>query len=120
MPNNLQLGRLGESIALHYLTKQSFQIIDRNWRYKNHHEIDLVAWSPEKDLVAIEVRFHEKPQTYQPFESITKAKVHRLKQALQMYVNLCLQHTPPMRIDVVSVVEGHNKIEHFESVNLYY
>ena len=116
---HLEVGQQGERVAEEFLVRQRFKILDRNWRHKNHKEVDLVALAPNQQLVAVEVRSHNTSQAYEPFESIQTSKIQRLKQALSIYAEQNLDYLPPMRIDVVSVILQPRKIEHFESVDLY-
>ena len=50
-----QLGQLGENIACRYLVENGFKIIERNFRQK-WGEIDIIAKSPDKTLVFLEVK----------------------------------------------------------------
>lgn len=51
---NIQLGRLGESIALQYLERNEFRVLDKNFRTK-WGEIDVIAMS-NMSLRFIEVK----------------------------------------------------------------
>jgi Holliday junction resolvase-like predicted endonuclease len=49
------IGKIGENIACGYLVNKGYQIIDTNYRQK-FGEIDIIAKSPDKTLVFIEVK----------------------------------------------------------------
>lgn len=52
-------GDMGEKIALRYLKKQGYKILEHNFLCKTG-EIDLIAFDPQnKELVFIEVRYRE-------------------------------------------------------------
>lgn len=53
--NNIELGFLGEDIACQYLIENKYKIIERNYR-KPWGEIDVIAKSPDKILVFVEVK----------------------------------------------------------------
>jgi len=54
MGHNLETGRKGESIALSYLEKNSYRILQKNWHFL-HKEVDIIAL--DKDcLVIVEVK----------------------------------------------------------------
>jgi Holliday junction resolvase-like predicted endonuclease len=58
--NKRKLGDLGESWACGYLEKNGFHIIARNYATK-FGEIDIVAKSPDKTLVFVEVKTMRTP-----------------------------------------------------------
>lgn len=117
LTKHLKVGAEGEAIAKDYLLSRDYVILAENWRFKNHHEIDLVCESPRGDLVAVEVRSHQQAKKYKPFESIDNRKISRIKNALRMYERENLEETPAMRVDVISVIIKIKEIEHFESVD---
>ncbi len=53
-PKN-QLGKLGEDLACGYLVDKGYKIIERNFR-KPWGELDIIAKSPDKTLVFVEVK----------------------------------------------------------------
>ena len=114
----LAKGSQGELIAEEYLLNKGFFLLERNWRFKNHLEVDRIFLVSQQILVAVEVRSFQSEQPISPFETIDHPKISRLKRALLQYSMLNYDQFPPMRIDVVSVVVEPRKIEHFESVDL--
>lgn len=110
------LGAWGEARAVEYLQKQNYKIFARNWRYKNHHEIDIVA-AYDKTLIAVEVKTHHFPQNTKPFEQVTTHKIRQIKQALELYSREFDLVIGAKRIDVISVVKDPFSLEHFCSVD---
>lgn len=112
----IDTGNTGETMACSYLKKQGYKILERNWRYKNHHEIDIVAFSPDNALVAIEVRSHQEPKEYQPFESIHERKLKQIHDALELYARINQADDVHLQVDVVSVIISDKSFEHFKAV----
>ena len=54
MPNNTQKGIAGEEIAVEFLLKNGYHILEKNWRHQ-HLEIDIIA-SIDNTLVIVEVK----------------------------------------------------------------
>ena len=54
MPNNTQKGIAGEEIAVEFLLKKGYHILEKNWRHQ-HLEIDIIA-SIDNTLVVVEVK----------------------------------------------------------------
>jgi putative endonuclease len=51
-----KVGREGERLAVEYLDRLKWQIVERNWRAGRYGEIDIVAVDPTECLVFIEVK----------------------------------------------------------------
>jgi putative endonuclease len=116
--STLTTGFRGENTALTFLLGQGYNVLTQNWRYKNHHEIDLVALSPEGHLVAIEVKTLENKSDFAPFENVTKEKIHRLKEALTLFAHQFGYSNRHLQIDVVSITYQPEEIEHFMAVDI--
>ena len=95
------VGILGEKIAKYFLEKKGYRIIETNYR-SPEGEIDIVAKYGDS-LVFVEVRTKTSLEFGSPEESITLAKMGRLKATAayyqQTHSNLPLQ----WRIDVVAI-----------------
>ena len=55
MPKHLELGKKGEDFACEYLVEKEFKILERNFR-RPWGELDIIAYSPEKILIFVEVK----------------------------------------------------------------
>src|SRR3989344_7768817 len=111
-----QLGQLGENIACRYLVENGFKIIERNFRQK-WGEIDIIAKSPDKTLVFLEVKTvsivsRETIETnnlnnqISAEDQLTKAKLKKLQRTASLYAG----HWPELiddnkgwRIDLIAL-----------------
>lgn len=105
MAHNVELGRLGETLAAKYLETRGMQIVARNWRCQ-HGEIDLVA-KDGRDTVFVEVKTRKTDAFGHPFEAITPQKLGRLRRLAAAW---CRREGGPaqpiggVRIDAVAVL----------------
>ncbi len=94
-------GILGENLAKDYLKRQGYHILEANYRCPEG-EIDIIAEHRDY-LVFIEVRTKRSLKFGSPEESITPAKMRRLK-ASALYYRQSHSKLPPLwRIDVVVI-----------------
>jgi putative endonuclease len=108
--NNKQLGARGESLAASILQKQQYSILEKNWRYKQLGEIDLIASQTSQDLnnpavlVFIEVKTRVGKQYGLPAEAVNIKKQQQIIQLAGYYLAF---HSFPanlvIRFDVFSV-----------------
>ncbi len=99
--NRRDTGILGEKLAKEFLKKQGYRIIETNYRCPNG-ETDIVAMH-EDSLVFIEVRTKKNLQFGSPEESITPAKMEKLRTVAAHYQQSHDKLPPQCRIDVVAV-----------------
>ena len=108
-------GKLGEDLAVQYLKKNGFKILDRNFRIRGG-EIDIVALDPsmgsrQETLVFIEVKTRKSDEFGTPLESITPWKMRALIKAAEFYKHTHNNLPDLMRIDAVSVeLDSHNVV----------
>ncbi len=108
-------GILGEKIAKDFLKKRGYHILETNYRCPEG-EIDIVA--RHKDYtVFVEVRTKTSLEFGSPEESITPAKMARLR-ATASYFRQSHDNLPPLwRIDVVAVeLDQKGKLERIELI----
>ena len=108
-----ELGKLGEDIAINYLTDKGYKILERNWR-SGHKEIDIIALIDET-LVIVEVKTRKSDDYGEPDIAVGRDKQRMLIYAADAYVryrNLDVE----VRFDVVSIVitDHGQRIEHIE------
>lgn len=101
-----ETGILGESLARNYLEKRGYCVLENNYRC-HEGEIDIVARHQDY-LVFVEVRTKKSLKFGSPEESITQAKMKRLKACALYYQQTHYNLPESWRIDVV-VIELNNK-----------
>jgi putative endonuclease len=86
MSHNMETGRKGEMMAMNYLEKNSYRILEKNWRYQ-HREIDIIA--QENDcLVIVEVKTRSGAVYADPVENMTLKKQSFLVSAADEYIRI--------------------------------
>jgi putative endonuclease len=108
-------GNMGEQLALNFLKKKGFRILETNYRCPRG-EIDIIAW--QKDcLVFVEVRTKANPAFGSPEESITSTKKKHLIQSANYYLQEQEKMPLSWRIDVVAVeMEADNRLSRIELI----
>lgn len=111
------LGRRGEAIAAQFLMGAGFDIVERNWRCRQG-EIDLVAREGD-ELVFVEVKTRSSVAFGHPLESITLAKLARLRRLAAAWCDAHPGSHNHIRIDAVAVIappRGEFEIDHVRRV----
>ena len=85
MKNNKEIGDKGEEIALKYLKKLGFKLLERNFRGKNRGEIDLIM-TKGVVIVFVEVKYRRQGSFGYAAESISKAKKKKLYETAEEYL----------------------------------
>lgn len=114
------LGKLGEDLACKYLQKKGYKIIERNY-WQRWGELDIVARSPEKVLVLVEVKTVKgAPPPITGEDQFTNAKSRKFKRTAELYANQSKLLTDKgWRIDLVTItVDGDQfDLKHYENVS---
>ena len=101
-----EVGAMGETLAALELERQGMEILDRNWTCR-WGELDVVALDRaegRRTVVFCEVKCRTGRGYGDPLESITDAKVRRLRQLAGEWLH---QHTLPVdgiRLDAIGVL----------------
>lgn len=99
--NKKELGARGEDIAVRYLKRRGYRILERNYRVRLG-EIDIIA-EHGADLVFIEVKTRSDTLFGSPFESVSLAKQRQLAKVALEYLTRENRHDRPARFDVVGI-----------------
>ena len=115
--NNREKGAQGEDLALNYLLKKGYKLIERNWHYSKAAEIDLIMLDG-KTLVFVEVKTRTNLNYGHPFEAINPNKMKNIRLAAHAFLsenskNLKIEK---FRIDGVAIVKTPFTIEHLENI----
>lgn len=96
------LGKAGETLAVNYLKKSGYNILDRNVRTL-YSEVDIIAIDKDT-LVFVEVKTRSNTKYGYPIEAIGKKKILRLKNAIKHYSEKHKELPKLLRIDTVSII----------------
>ena len=99
MNNRRQTGQAGEDLAVDYLLKKGYCILQRNYRYE-HGEIDIIATDGEV-LVFIEVKSFRSKKFGEPEDAVTERKRERIRKTAEGYLFENTIDEKPCRYSVV-------------------
>jgi putative endonuclease len=114
MAQHNELGKKGEQLAVDFLLKENYKIIERNYRF-DKAEVDIIA---RKDdiLAIIEVKTRSTKDFGDPQDFVKPKQIKNLVKAVNEYVienNL----ESEVRFDIIAVVKEKKgfSIEHLEN-----
>lgn len=99
--NKRQKGKIGEELAINYLKKKGYKIIETNFSCKLG-EIDIIAKEGET-ICFIEVKYRKTKEYGTSIEAIDTKKVHKLVNASKYYCMLNKMIDVPLRFDVIGI-----------------
>ena len=118
--SNVRTGDKGEDLAVSYLKKMGWAIIDRN-KKAGGGEIDIVAREPSGTLVFVEVKTlkSEPPGGLMPEDEFSSAKRQKTERAIQGFVGAnpkLVNEKKGWRMDVVAIVLTDTPtVRHYEN-----
>ncbi len=116
-PARRAVGRYGERLAAEHLRAAGMAVLDTGWRCR-WGELDLVVRDGDV-LVGVEVRTRRSLSAGTPLESVTPAKVARLRRLLGLWLAEHPVRPAGLRLDVVAVVlprSGAAQLQHVRGV----
>ncbi len=113
MAKHNDLGRLGEEMAVEYLRKKGYGVLERNWKLGDL-EVDIIA-RIENTIVLVEVKTRSSDWMQRPEEAVDKRRRDRLCRAANAYVK-GKRWNGDVRIDIIAIVlnEKCKEINHIE------
>ncbi len=110
-----ETGMLGEKLACDFLGKNGYRVIETNYRCPAG-EIDIIA-QQQDTLVFVEVRTKKSRQFGTPEESITPAKMEKLRTVAAHYGQNRSNLPAAWRIDVVAIeMDSGGKVSRIELI----
>ena len=108
-------GNLGEKLAAEFLKKRGYHILQTNYRCPEG-EVDIVArW--QDYLVFVEVRTKRSREFGSPEESITPAKMDKLRRVVAQYRQTHRDLPASWRIDVMAIeMDMQNRLRRMEHI----
>lgn len=95
------IGRRGEELAIEFLVRQRYRILERNYR-KSFGEVDIIA-RDKNTLVFIEVKTRQSTRFGTPFEAVDIRKQRQLSRIAQEYLQSHDSADVSARFDVIAV-----------------
>ena len=119
MADHNELGKKGEQLAVDFLLKNDYQILEKNYRYLKA-EVDIIA--KKKDtVIAVEVKTRTSDYFGNPQDFVNPKKIKLLVAAMDYYV-VQQDLDVEVRFDIIAIITNfkHTKIEHIEDAFLYF
>lgn len=113
MAEHNELGKLGEELAVEFLQKNGYDILETNWLFQKA-EIDIIA-QKENILAIVEVKTRSTVDFGLPQDFVKPKKIQLLVKAVNEYV-ISNELDVEVRFDIIAIhKEGKNyKIEHID------
>ena len=114
MAQHNELGKKGEQLAVDFLLKNGYKIIERNYRF-DKAEVDIIAQI--KDILAIvEVKTRSSIDFGNPQDFVKPKQIQRLVKAVDQYVTVNSLDVE-VRFDIIAIIKENNNfnIEHLEN-----
>ncbi len=110
-----ELGKIGEQLAADYLSRNGYEILERNFYY-DKAEIDIIAQKEPNTIVVVEVKTRNSDYFGDPQDFVNSSKIKLLVKAANEYV-ISRDLDVEVQFDVISVIKNKSieKIEHFKN-----
>lgn len=112
--NNKERGMLGEKVAVNYLKKNNYNILEKNYKNKLG-EIDIIA---EKDdiIIFIEVKARTSNKFGFPYEAVDNRKRKKIINTALAYIKFKMLKEIQFRFDIIEVyLNKPFKIKHIKN-----
>ena len=119
MATHNDLGKKGEELAVDFLQKNNYKILDRNWRYKKA-EVDIITLKNDV-LAVIEVKTRSSNYFGNPQDFVNPKKIQLLVEAINEYVT-SKDLDVEVRFDIIAILKNGNtfEIEHLKDAFLHF
>jgi len=110
-----ELGKIGEQLAVDYLSRKGYKILVQNYYY-DRAEIDIIAQKESKTLVIVEVKTRNSDYFGDPQDFVKPSKIKLLVKAANEYV-VSNDLDVEVRFDIIAILKNKTieQVEHFEN-----
>lgn len=114
MAQHNELGNTGEQLAVDFLIKHGYEILERNFRF-DKAEVDIIA-KLNNTLAIIEVKTRSGIDFGNPQDFVKPKQIQRLVKAVDEYV-ISNDLDVEVRFDIIAIIRENKefKIEHLEN-----
>jgi putative endonuclease len=113
-----KVGAYGEKLAVNYLKKKNYKILERNARV-SYKEIDIVA-EFKGVIVFVEVKTRTNKNLGQANEAFSHKKMKNMKKAIALYLKKNYFNKQEFRLDFISIdidkIKKRAKIRHYKEI----
>ena len=116
-----EIGKIGEEMAVKYLKKKKYKILECNYRADKFGEIDIIAKDKQSyELVFVEVKTKTDQNFGLPEQELTFQKKKRMRRAIQNYLFKKYLTDTDWRADLIAIEFSNEKpeIRHYQSIIL--
>lgn len=108
-----------ELIAIEYLERIWYKILDTNFKFGRFWEIDIIC-KIDDIVVFIEVKYRSNMIFWTPEESITKNKLFKVQKTIEYYSVKNHLNFEKIRFDIITIVKLKNKhrLTHYKNQSL--
>ncbi len=119
MAKHNELGKHGEQLAIDFLLKSDYIILERNYRF-NKAEVDIIA-QKEDTLAVIEVKTRSSMFFGNPEDFVKPKQIKNLVKAVDAFIdakNLEVE----VRFDIISILKNKNtyNLEHIKNAFFHF
>jgi len=119
MAQHNELGKKGEKLAVDFLVKNNYTILETNYRF-HKAEVDIIA-QKENVLAVVEVKTRSTDYFGDPQDFVKPKKIKLLVSAIDDYVikhNLDVE----VRFDIIGIIKNDKgiRLEHLEDAFLHF
>jgi len=113
MAEHNELGKVGEELAVDFLQKNGYDILETNWTFQKA-EIDIIALK-ENSLAVVEVKTRSSIEFGLPQDFVKPKKIQLLVKAVNEYI-VSNDLDVEVRFDIIAIYKEDKtyKIEHIE------
>lgn len=114
MAQHNQLGNKGEQLAVDFLVKNGYDIVERNYRF-DKAEVDIIA-KKGNNLAIIEVKTRSTTDFGDPQDFLKPKQIQRIVKAVDEYVTVNNLEVE-IRFDIIAIVKENKgfSIEHLKN-----
>ena len=117
MKSTKQIGDQAELMAIEYLQRHWYKILDTNFKFGRFWEIDVIA---DKDVYTyfFEVKYRSSEKFGVAEESITKSKLFKIRKSAEVYCKQNKIDYELMKIEAI-VIEKHSdkhRLKHYRNI----
>jgi len=114
-----RIGEIGEEIAVKYLRKEGYYIVERNYRNK-FGEIDIIA-AKDNYTIFIEVKSRSSENYIELAHSLYYRQIHKMRRAAIFYFAEKNIHLSSIRFDLIALkidpaAKRIDKLKHFKNI----